>query len=145
MKYQPPKYATMRERLNANSREMWLHPIQIPEKPWTCFPCRIWTSALDGGGYGKLNVRSRFRHRYGKRKGQRKIKILRAHRVSLAEHLGVPVWMLNNVVHLCDNRPCIEPRHLSSWTQNKNMQDMIAKGRGRNQFSSTHQPERIAA
>lgn len=136
-KYQPPVYACMRDRLNANSKEWWLHD-RDPEKSWTRMPCRIWQGAMDGGGYGKMNTRSRFRDK----KGRRKIKQHRAHRVSLADHLGVPVWMLNNVGHHCDNRPCIEPIHLISWTRSKNMLDMIAKGRGKNQFGSA---ERKAA
>lgn len=144
MKHQPPKYASMRERLEANSKEMRLHERNL-SKPWTRCPCRIWTGAFDGGGYGKLNVRSRFRHRVGKNKGERKVKAVRAHRMSLADWLDVPVWALRNVAHLCDNKPCIEPTHLESWTQGKNIRDMISKGRGKQQFSAEHQPERMAA
>jgi hypothetical protein len=140
----PRKYPSLQERLLANSKQLRLHEYD-PMKSWSLMPCRIWTGAKDGGGYGKLNVRSRLRYKFGKNKGQRKIKIHRAHRMSLALHLGVPIWMLNNVAHACDNKPCIEPTHLSSWTQSKNMQDMIRKGRGKNQFSSEHQPMREAA
>lgn len=135
VKFQPKVYASMRDRLNANSSPMWLHA-RDPEKPWTQHPCRIWKGSLDGGGYAKLGIKSRHRHQTGKLKGRRKNKSLRAHRVSLAEHLGVPVWMMNKVSHSCDTKPCIEPEHLNSWTQKKNMQDMIAKGRGKNQFIS---------
>ena len=125
----------MRDRLNACSREMRLHD-HDPAKPWTEKPCRIWIRALDGGGYGKLNVRSRLRYKYGPNKGRRKTKPVRAHRMSLAEHRGCRPWELNHVSHLCDNKPCIEPTHLASWTRRKNMRNMIAKGRGRNQFGS---------
>lgn len=125
----------MRDRLNANSQPMRLHAPD-PEKPWTAVPCRVWTSALDGGGYGRLNIRSRLRHKYGPKKGQRKTKIVRAHRMSLAEHRGVKPWQLNHVAHHCDNRPCIEPEHLVSWTPRKNLRDMMAKGRGKGQFGN---------
>lgn len=144
VKRQPAKYESMRARLNANSKEFHLHDFN-PEQPWTRFPCRIWTSCLNPQGYGRLNIRGRLRHQWGKNKGQRKIRCVAAHRLSLALHLGVPVWALRNVGHRCDNRPCIEPEHLVSWTQGRNMQDMIAKNRGKNQFSATYQPARLAA
>ena len=33
------------------------------------------------------------------------------------------------ILHSCDNRNCINPKHLKLGTQKDNMQDMIAKGR----------------
>ena len=54
-----------------------------------------------------------------------------AHRLALANKLGVPVFGLVGVaLHSCDVRNCINPEHLSLGTQKDNIQDMISKGRG---------------
>lgn len=130
------RYKSLRERLNANSMPERIVKYD-PTKPWSAVPCRIWTGARSGNSqYGKITIRSRKRWKFGPKKGQRIIRFLGAHRVSLAEHLGIPVYRLNHVSHQCDQRLCIEPEHLRSWTASKNMQDMIAKGRGRNQFGA---------
>ncbi len=34
------------------------------------------------------------------------------------------------VMHTCDNRKCINPKHLKGGTQQENIQDMHSKGRG---------------
>lgn len=64
-------------------------------------------------GYGKLNIN-------GKQK--------RAHRVSyeMFKH-KIPPGLV--VMHSCDNPGCVNPDHLSTGTQNDNIQDMIKKGR----------------
>ena len=45
------------------------------------------------------------------------------------------------VCHACDNPKCCHPRHLFLGTHQENMDDMKAKGRGRNQSSK---PREIA-
>ncbi len=131
----PFKYPDLRARLDALSKPMRLHAVD-PAKKWTRAPCRIFQGRLGGSrGYGRINTRSRLRFKYGKRKGQRKVKTHAAHRLSLALHLGLPVWRLNHVCHECDNPPCIEPTHLFSSTQLRNVQDCVAKGRHRNMYT----------
>lgn len=125
------KYATLRDRLNANSKEMRLID-HDPERPWTEQPCRIWTSALDTDGYGFLTLRMRLRYKFGQFKGQRIPKRRKAHRVSLADYHGIPLHCLNHCAHYCDNRPCIEPTHLRSTTNYQNVRDRMLKGRTRN-------------
>jgi len=104
----------LRERLNANSKEILLRP--------ELGPCRIWTGAINSWGYGMMNMRTH--------KG--KVRRALAHRISLAEHLGVEPHSLLNVCHECDNPPCIEPAHLQSKGQSANISDCIARGRHNN-------------
>lgn len=128
----PFKYPDLRARLDAMSKPMRLHDYD-PEQPWTRKPCRIWQGRVGGSrGYGRMTVRSRYRYTSGKFKGQRKLKTYAPHRMSLALHLGVPIWQLNHACHYCDNPPCIEETHLRSSTQRSNVREAVAKGRHRN-------------
>lgn len=115
----PFKYSSLRARLDANSRPYRLHDCDSA-KPWTAAPCRIWTGAIGSSGYGKINIR---------RRNDGKLKTRSAHRVSLADFLGVPVWRMNHVAHHCDNRACIEPLHLRSTTQRQNVRECVERGR----------------
>ena len=53
-----------------------------------------------------------------------------AHRYAYTVSVGpIPVGM--DLMHACDNTLCCNPAHLNPGTRSENMQDMIAKGRGR--------------
>lgn len=80
--------------------------------PWG--DCWIWTATLFRGGYGKFSVAtSACDH---------------AHRVSWRLANG-PITDGLNVLHRCDNRPCIRPDHLFLGTLADNNEDMANKGR----------------
>jgi hypothetical protein len=123
----PRKYASMRERLDANALET---------EPCAGFelPCRLWTGGVDSGGRPKMTVRSRYRDATT---GHRKTKMVSAVRMSLAEHLGLKIWQLNFVLHRCDRKRCIEPTHLYSSTQKRNVKDCIERGRHKNAYGPT--------
>lgn len=51
------------------------------------------------------------------------------------------------VCHKCDNKGCVRPGHLFLGTSKDNSRDMMAKGRGKNQFKagSEHPAARLSA
>jgi len=94
--------------------------------------CWDWKNGSDGNGYGALRL-----------DGEQ----WRAHRL---------MWFLTYgrikrgmyVLHHCDNKKCVNPKHLFLGTAQDNIDDCINKGRfrvasGKNHGTKTH-PERIA-
>lgn len=88
--------------------------------------CWIWDSPRrDKDGYGWF------------RPGGRRIS---THRFSWLYHRGpIPEGM--SVLHRCDRPYCVNPDHLWLGTQKDNVQDMMQKGRHRNQITG-RLPER---
>lgn len=76
--------------------------------------CWLWLKSILPSGYGKIWHEGRLQP---------------AHRVSYKLHIGeIPSGLL--VMHTCDNRLCVNPRHLLLGTHRDNTHDMINKGRG---------------
>jgi len=75
--------------------------------------CWDWIKSLGSHGYAHIAERG---------------KNLRGHRLSYEIHFGkISSGLL--VLHKCDNRKCVNPKHLFLGSQKENMEDMIAKGR----------------
>ena len=76
--------------------------------------CWNWTAANDGHGYGvfKLNNRN-----------------IKAHRIACVIATGEQIPESMCVLHACDNRSCVNPRHLSVGDKKKNAREMVERGR----------------
>jgi hypothetical protein len=81
--------------------------------------CWLWTGAHDQRGYGVLNIKG---------------KMHRAHRYAYAQTVG-PVPADMQLLHSCDNPPCVNPAHLRPGTARDNKLDSVAKWRTRHRLS----------
>lgn len=85
--------------------------------------CWLWQLSSGRRGYGQVCFQV-----------DNKDRSIRVPRLSYFLHYKVdPCPFI--VLHSCDNPKCCNPHHLSLGTNKENSVDMIAKGRGLNQFS----------
>lgn len=76
-----------------------------------CWP--FMGARVPAGGYGRFTLNRRF---------------MAAHRVAYMLAYGdIPAGL--DIMHLCDNPPCCNPKHLRAATTAENMADMRRKGR----------------
>lgn len=77
-------------------------------------PCHLWTGTLSRLGYGRIHVAGF-------------PSMVEAHRV--AYFLDHGEWPKSDVMHRCDNPPCVRGDHLVDGTHAENMRDCAEKGR----------------
>lgn len=85
----------------------------LPELRPDLGPCWEWTASTNATGYGLVSVA-----KFGTRL---------AHRVVFMVHHGRIIE--RDIMHHCDNPPCVRPSHLREATHAENMSDRAAKGR----------------
>src|SRR6266481_5793603 len=99
-------------RAKGTRRERW--EFYVPNRP--VGKCWEWQGHRNELGYGQM------------RTGKGPLE--RAHRLAW-EFLNGPIPLGIQVLHHCDNPPCVNPAHLWLGTPMDNMRDMTAKGRRR--------------
>ena len=99
----------IKNRTNDPEAQFW----QFVQKSTEPDGCWIWKGSMTRGGYGHFVISG---------------KHYRAHRAAWIFTNGeIPKGL--NVLHKCDNPPCVNPEHLFTGTLKDNAQDMLQKGR----------------
>lgn len=92
--------------------------------------CWLWTASRVKQGYGTIN------------EGGWHGKILRAHRVAwMLAHGVIPDDL--DILHHCDNPPCVNERHLFLGDDSINNADMWNKGRANNLRGENHPASKL--
>ena len=95
----------------------WRHVIKAgPDDCW------LWTGGNSGNGYGRF------------RRGRKSEGMIQAHVFSYELHNG-PIQDGLLVLHRCDVRGCVNPKHLFVGDQGDNVRDCVSKGRMRGLFA----------
>jgi hypothetical protein len=112
---------TVTPKLLAYFKQRALHA--TPEECW------LWGGEITRHGYGRAHC---------------DYQRLAAHRLSWIIQFGdIPDGLF--VCHHCDVKRCVNPNHLFLGTQSENIQDMIAKDRGRAKPGERHPASKLTA
>lgn len=103
----------------------------IPEHRPELGPCWVWQGTLGKNGYAYLSIGSRIdnskRMEYG-------------HRL-IYEWIYGPIPLSLQIDHLCQNRACVNFKHLELVTSQENTRRGNARLNGREQSAKTHCPQ----
>ena len=99
------------------ARRQWVSEIdkaRFWSKVDMSYNCWLWTGSKSSDGYGRFGLNG---------------KSVAAHRLAYGIVSGeMPT---EQVLHRCDNPPCVNPDHLKTGTHKDNMMDMMKRGRHR--------------
>lgn len=126
----PKRYASMTERIKANSRPNPKHVFNgVPCRDWTgsVFPRSDWPDVPREQHYGRIGVR----FKAGPRKGQ--VKSTGAHREAVKAS-GRRLGSKSPARHYCNRPICVEQLHLRGGTQRQNVRDSIKAGNHKTPF-----------
>jgi hypothetical protein len=120
----PRSFYCSRECMNAMRRHKSGKQPRLPElqRFWNAVDrradneCWEWTRARDENGYGRISI------------GGRQGGMVLAHRHSY-ELANGPIPDGLDVLHSCDNPPCVNPGHLRAGTAKDNMEDVSIRER----------------
>lgn len=104
------KYRDVNVVLNPRDLTMEQRFLRHVKKTRTCW---LWTGSINEKGYGRFQINQR---------------CSRAHRVSYQLWKG-DIMSNMYVLHICDNRSCVNPEHLYLGDQFQNMNDMYKRKR----------------
>lgn len=111
-RYGDPNAKINRRKPNGLNIEETLNYYILKKSEDECWP---WQGATHKYGYGKFTING---------------KTFRATRIIVEIELGTKLSREDIVMHTCDNPSCCNPAHLVVGTQEDNVWDMMAKGRG---------------
>ncbi len=107
-----PKEEYNKHRPKKELRERFWSNVNIKSED----ECWVWKLSKNKDGYGQINFNG---------------KIVRTHRIAYILTNG-EISEGNKVLHICDNPPCCNPKHLRVGTQKDNIDDRVNKKRTAN-------------
>lgn len=119
----PSRYDSLCDRIIANSV---LSP--TPEEQYRGTPCWVWIGPARRDGRPVISMRAKS----GPRKG--KVITYSAYRISVREFTNRRVTPKMVIMHMCNNKHCVNPDHLRGGTQKQNVQHCVKSGRHKTPF-----------